>query len=212
MSLTEEYDNNMPETPMSMSNDLDGIEVSNILHSKRKRRATVRYEDELFQSDEYRKLMLCDIPDEEMEAALVDSDISTDASDDDELEGDSGDEGESGDDGFLEDEEEEEDEDGDYEDDEDDDEEEESDYDEDEDEVEMEESDADLDLDDEVESEPALARKKSAGDLSSLSNHLSTGNKQPCKMKKMGQMGQMNQVEEMDKLGHNNAPILPTEA
>ena len=61
--------------------DDEGISVENIIYSgKRKRRAPVRYEDEVFASKEYRKMMLCDIPDEEMHAALVDTNFSEDES------------------------------------------------------------------------------------------------------------------------------------
>ena len=37
-----------------------------------------RFEDDLFATKEYRKMMLCDIPDEEMDAALKDEDFSED--------------------------------------------------------------------------------------------------------------------------------------
>lgn len=48
--------------------DLDGIDASNIVCGKRTRRATAFYDQQVFSSAEYRKMMLCDVPKEEMHA------------------------------------------------------------------------------------------------------------------------------------------------
>ena len=48
--------------------DLDGIDTSNIIAGKRTRRQTVFYEQTVFKSDEYRKMMLDDVPEDEMHA------------------------------------------------------------------------------------------------------------------------------------------------
>lgn len=76
------------------ANENDGIDKANILSGKRVRRPTVRYEDTVFASSAYQKMMLCDVPFDELNAALVDEDFSED--------------GESNDDAYNEDEEEEE--------------------------------------------------------------------------------------------------------
>ena len=57
----------------AMKRDLDGIDPSNIIEGgrgRRVRRKTQRYEEEVFASDEYRKMVLCDVPDDEVEDAL----------------------------------------------------------------------------------------------------------------------------------------------
>mgnify|MGYP007047360038 CR=1 FL=1 len=56
------------------------IDKNNIIEGKRTRKATRRYEEEVFASESYRNMMLCDIPNEEMRAALEDEDFSDDAS------------------------------------------------------------------------------------------------------------------------------------
>ena len=56
----------------AIASDLDGILSENIVTGKRRRVAPKRYEDEIFSSAEYKKMMLCDIPQDEMDAALVD--------------------------------------------------------------------------------------------------------------------------------------------
>lgn len=60
--------------------DLDGIDTSNIITGRRTRRQTVFYEQTVFNSDEYRKMMLDDVPDEEMHA-LDESEGEDDESD-----------------------------------------------------------------------------------------------------------------------------------
>ena len=61
-------------------NSVEHICASNIISTKRTRRPTVRYEDQVFSSPSFRKMLLCDIPKEEMQAALVDEDYSEDES------------------------------------------------------------------------------------------------------------------------------------
>ena len=56
--------------------DAAGIDVANIITGRRQRRPTKTYESELFATQAYKDMMLCDVPDDEMHA----------------LEGDSGDE------------------------------------------------------------------------------------------------------------------------
>lgn len=51
-------------------NDMEGIDEGNILKYKRVSRPVKRYETEVFGSAEYRKMILDDVPDDEMEAAL----------------------------------------------------------------------------------------------------------------------------------------------
>lgn len=46
--------------------ELEGIDASNIISGKRTRRQTNFYESEVFSTAEYRKMMLADIPSEEM--------------------------------------------------------------------------------------------------------------------------------------------------
>ena len=61
--------------------DSDGINVSNILTTKRRRIQTQFYDREVFMSKEYASMMLCDIPSDEMKAALEDEDFSDDEDD-----------------------------------------------------------------------------------------------------------------------------------
>ena len=49
---------------------LDGMDMANVLLGKRKRKQTVFYEQEVFASAEYRKMVLEDIPPEELHAAI----------------------------------------------------------------------------------------------------------------------------------------------
>ena len=58
----------------------DGIDVSNIVHGRRQRKPVKRYEDEVFASEDYQRLLFCDIPEEEMKAALHDEDFSDEES------------------------------------------------------------------------------------------------------------------------------------
>ena len=52
----------------ALARDLDGISAANIVPGKRVRRATQFYEREVFQTAEYRRMMLCDVPADEMHA------------------------------------------------------------------------------------------------------------------------------------------------
>lgn len=64
----------------SFLNDMEGISEENIVVGKRKRVPPKRYEMEVFSSVEYKRMMLCDIPPDEIDAALVD-DMSESGSD-----------------------------------------------------------------------------------------------------------------------------------
>tara|TARA_B110001452_G_scaffold223668_3_gene196998 strand:- start:76 stop:750 length:675 start_codon:yes stop_codon:yes gene_type:complete len=68
--------------------EMDGIDPGNIVTGKRKRRQTQFYEREVFSSENYRKMILVDVPDEEMHAVFEDSE------NEDEGDEDSGEEGE----------------------------------------------------------------------------------------------------------------------
>ena len=52
----------------------EGIDLSNIITNgcKRPRRQTKRYDDVVFSSKKYRDMMLCDVPNDELKAALID--------------------------------------------------------------------------------------------------------------------------------------------
>ena len=63
---------------------INHLNISNIINGKRKRRAPIRYENEVYASEEYKRMMLCDIPDTELNAALVDTDFSEENTDDEE--------------------------------------------------------------------------------------------------------------------------------
>ena len=52
----------------SLKRDLDGIDQSNVVQGKRPRRRPNRLEEEVFRSAEYRKMMLCDVPKEDVDA------------------------------------------------------------------------------------------------------------------------------------------------
>lgn len=56
------------------SREMDGIDTANIIVGKRTRRQTKFYEQEVFNTDEYRKMMLCDVPKEEMHAVMESDD------------------------------------------------------------------------------------------------------------------------------------------
>jgi hypothetical protein len=58
--------------------DLDGIDTSNIITGKRTRRQTNFYEQEVFNTDEYRKMILDDVPDDERHALEETSDEEDD--------------------------------------------------------------------------------------------------------------------------------------
>ena len=70
----------------ALKRDLDGIDTSNIIQGRRTRQRTQRYEETVFATEEYRKMMLCDVPDDEVEDALGDDEEEED--DDSEVEGD----------------------------------------------------------------------------------------------------------------------------
>ena len=70
--------------------DDDAVSLSNVVEGKRVRKKPQRFVDELMATDEYRRMMLCDVPAEEMRAALEDS-VS-----DDEDDGEEGDEEDDG--------------------------------------------------------------------------------------------------------------------
>ena len=70
--------------------DLDGIDAGNIVLGKRQRRPTQFFERGVFASEEYRKMMLCDIPRDELHAVLS-SDEGASGEDEDEDEGEDGD-------------------------------------------------------------------------------------------------------------------------
>ena len=52
------------------SRDLEDISDNNIVTGKRIRKPVKRFEEGIFNSDEYKKMVFCDIPDEELNAAL----------------------------------------------------------------------------------------------------------------------------------------------
>lgn len=58
--------------------DLDGIDTSNIITGKRTRRQTTFYEQEVFNTDEYRKMILDDVPEDERHALEESSDEEED--------------------------------------------------------------------------------------------------------------------------------------
>ena len=61
----------------ALKRDLDGIDQANVIEGGRGRRVrhkVQRYEDEVFASDEYRKMILCDVPDDEVANALESDD------------------------------------------------------------------------------------------------------------------------------------------
>ena len=84
----EEDEAPLSDVPLNnISNEMDGIDPSNIIEGKRIRKPRVTYEQEVFASSEYRKMMLEDVPDEEIEAIENSSeDDGTSDEDDDEYE------------------------------------------------------------------------------------------------------------------------------
>ena len=68
-----------------MSRDLEDISKNNIVTGKRVRKPVVRFEDSVFNSEEYKKMLLCDIPDDELDAVL-ESDEEEEYSDEDDEE------------------------------------------------------------------------------------------------------------------------------
>ena len=65
---------------------MDGIDTSNIVLGKRTRRSTQFYDRQVFSSAEYRRMMLEDVPADEMHA-LEESEDEEDESDEDEEDG-----------------------------------------------------------------------------------------------------------------------------
>ena len=63
-----------------LKEDEKDIDVRNIMRGKRVRKQTTRYEDQVFSSDSYKRMLLVDVPDDEMKAALEDEDFSEDDS------------------------------------------------------------------------------------------------------------------------------------
>ena len=76
-SNTDDEKHDESEEEYSIKDDLY-LDVSNIVSGKRKRTQTKRYETEVFQTKEYQKLMFCDIPQEELQAAICDEDFTDD--------------------------------------------------------------------------------------------------------------------------------------
>ena len=56
----------------ALARDLDGIDSSNIVTGKRQRRQTQFFERQVFASDEYRRMVLQDVPKQEMSAVMGD--------------------------------------------------------------------------------------------------------------------------------------------
>lgn len=71
--------------------DLDGIDKNNIVLGKRTRRPTQFYEQTVFNTSEYRRMMLDDVPVDEMHALESSGDESNDEDDDDAYEEDEAD-------------------------------------------------------------------------------------------------------------------------
>ena len=70
--------------------DLDGIDTSNIITGRRTRRQTKFYEQEVFNTDEYRKMILDDVPEDERHAleGTSDEEESEEDEEDDEYDDD----------------------------------------------------------------------------------------------------------------------------
>jgi hypothetical protein len=49
-----------------LKKEMDGIDAQNIISGKRKRVQTITYEQELFSSNEYKRMLLCDIPQDDI--------------------------------------------------------------------------------------------------------------------------------------------------
>lgn len=63
--------------------ELDGIDASNIITGKRTRRQTKFYEQEVFNTEEYRRMVLDDVPEDERHALEELSDEESDGEDED---------------------------------------------------------------------------------------------------------------------------------
>ncbi len=88
---------------VNANTDLDGINVENIISGKRKRKQTIFYEQEMLDTDEYRKMMFCDVPKEEISAVIDPSDTASDVGSNDDDDDDYVKEGEDDDDSCNED-------------------------------------------------------------------------------------------------------------
>ena len=74
----------------ALKRDLDGIDPANIVAGRRVRRRTQFLEREIFASADYRRMMLCDVPKEELHAAAASSASSECEVEDSESEGEDG--------------------------------------------------------------------------------------------------------------------------
>lgn len=84
------------EVEESDESDKCAIDKKNIVTGKRRRVPTRRYAEDVFSSPEYREMMLSDVPASEIDAALVDENLSDDEDySDDDSDGDSDDDDES---------------------------------------------------------------------------------------------------------------------
>lgn len=83
----EDAESVVSEPPASMeeaiARDLDGIDQSNIVTGKRTRKQTTFYEHEVFASEDYRKMVLLDVPDDEMDAVFEEDAEGEEEEDDD---------------------------------------------------------------------------------------------------------------------------------
>ena len=82
----ESVDGAPPKTKEeAIRRDLDGIDPNNIISGKRTRRQTQFYETEVFSSPEYKRMMLCDVPEDEMHALEEDDDEDEEDDEEDDL-------------------------------------------------------------------------------------------------------------------------------
>lgn len=75
----EEEDGGTPSGPDALKRELDDIDPRNIVSGKRTRRSTAFYDRQVFQSDEYRRMVLEDVPEDELHAAVAEESESEDA-------------------------------------------------------------------------------------------------------------------------------------
>jgi len=75
--------------------ELDGIDTSNIITGKRTRRQTTFYEQTVLNTDEYRKMMLEDVPEDEMHALMEEEEEEEEEEEDGSYETESSENGES---------------------------------------------------------------------------------------------------------------------
>lgn len=79
----EDFEETEPTEEEVRRMDVEAIDTNNIRLGKRTRRAPVRYETEVFNTEEYKKLMLTDVPDEELNAIGEDTDDESEEESDD---------------------------------------------------------------------------------------------------------------------------------